>query len=189
MTNFTSLNINMQYALTGLVFLASLFVFLLFIYMYLSTRKFRKCILPAILFVISLVFISYISGSYLNKRYNYYINIPYIYILLISIVLICCSIISFIFTYKSNMRRISPNSIKEALDNLNTGICFYDYNGRIVLINYTMANLISSVIGSYPQSANEIQETTSKCLSIGDGMYRFPNGKLYLVSTSPLEDE
>ena len=63
MLDFTLLPQALQYALTGMLFIAVLAVFLLLIYKYISTGKFKSCIADAVLFSILLLFISYVAGS------------------------------------------------------------------------------------------------------------------------------
>ena len=91
--------------------------------------------------------------------------------------------------YRRNQQQISPNSVKEALDNLNSGICFADESGRIVLINYIIGALISSVIGSYPQTLGEIEDALTSCTDLGNGIYRFSDGRVWLINTVPMQED
>ncbi len=53
--------------------------------------------------------------------------------------------------------RLSPASVRQALDGIDTGVCFADETGRIVLINGAMAALALSLSGRYPQMLSELQ--------------------------------
>lgn len=95
------------------------------------------------------------------------------------------------------MRKISVSSIKEAFDNLPSGICFFDSAGMLVLINKKMTELAFALTGrdlqysddmdillSFPLAADRINENT--CL-LRDGevrqfsheRIRAENGRLY----------
>lgn len=56
------------------------------------------------------------------------------------------------------MKRTLHNSVKEAFDNLPSGICFFDKNGVLVLCNRKMYNLILEFTGKDPQSLKELWE-------------------------------
>lgn len=56
------------------------------------------------------------------------------------------------------MKWIIRNSVKEAFDNLSTGICFFDKNGILTLCNHKMYRLIIEFTGKDPQSLLELKQ-------------------------------
>ena len=56
------------------------------------------------------------------------------------------------------MKRTIRNSVKEAFDNLPSGICFFDKNGVLTLCNRKMYRLILEFTGKDPQSLAELRE-------------------------------
>lgn len=56
------------------------------------------------------------------------------------------------------MKRALRNSVKEAFDNLPSGICFFDKNGVLTLCNRKMYALILELTGKDPQSLAELRE-------------------------------
>ena len=56
------------------------------------------------------------------------------------------------------MKRSIRNSVKEAFDNLPSGICFFDKNGVLTLCNRKMYALILEFTGRDPQSLAELKE-------------------------------
>lgn len=56
------------------------------------------------------------------------------------------------------MKRTLRNSVKEAFDNLPSGICFFDRNGVLTLCNRKMYSLIIEFTGRDPQSLAELRE-------------------------------
>ena len=48
---------------------------------------------------------------------------------------------------------VSPSAIKESIDHLNTGLCFYAENGRVMLVNHCMNRLCHILLGLDLQNA------------------------------------
>ncbi len=59
------------------------------------------------------------------------------------------------------MKRFIRNSVKEAFDNLPSGICFFDKNGILTLCNHQMYRLFFALMGKDLQSLVEMQELLS----------------------------
>ena len=59
------------------------------------------------------------------------------------------------------MKRFIRNSVKEAFDNLPSGICFFDKNGILTLCNHQMYRLFFALTGKDLQSLAEMQELLS----------------------------
>lgn len=55
------------------------------------------------------------------------------------------------------MIRLKGNSVKEALDNLPCGVCFFDKNGMVTMCNYQMHRLIFDITGRDLQSLTELR--------------------------------
>ena len=78
--------------------------------------------------------------------------------------------------------RITPDSIREATNDVTMGICFADPAGRIILCNETMRELSYMMIGSYPQMIGELDtvlfppDPDSERSS--SGVFFFPNGNV-----------
>ncbi len=56
------------------------------------------------------------------------------------------------------MKRFMRNSVKEAFDNLPSGVCFFDRNGILTLCNHQMYRLFFALTGSDLQCLTELQE-------------------------------
>lgn len=57
------------------------------------------------------------------------------------------------------MRWPKRSAVKEAFDNLPSGICFFDKNGMVTLCNYQMHRLVFALSGRDLQSLAEMQES------------------------------
>ena len=78
--------------------------------------------------------------------------------------------------------RITPDSIREATNDLTMGICFADPAGRIILCNETMRELSYMMISSYPQMIGELDTVLFPLGPDGErpssGIFFFPSGNV-----------
>lgn len=179
-------DVNSLIALSGLLFVAVLSVFLLAVYKYLTTGKFKNCIADSVIFILLVFIASYVSGATISKA-SYSNSVSEISLIALSLAFIVYSVISFFYCRRKNKNSLSPFSVKEALDNLNSGICFADETGRIVLINHAMSSLMSAVLKTNPQTQPEISSALASLESSGNGIYAFPDGSVWLVNISSLD--
>ncbi len=98
--------------------------------------------------------------------------------------------------YRASRETLSPSSVKQALDNLNSGVLFADGMGRAILVNHTMGRLAEALTGSYPQTLDELENALAsprggsgvERLSGSPALYRFPDGRVWRFRTVPLTD-
>ena len=78
--------------------------------------------------------------------------------------------------------RITPDSIREATNDITMGICFADPAGRIILCNETMRELSYMMISSYPQMIGELDTVLFPPGPDGErpssGIFFFPSGNV-----------
>ena len=86
--------------------------------------------------------------------------------------------------------RITPDSIREATNDLTMGICFADPAGRIILCNETMRELSYMMIGSYPQMIGELDTVLFPAGPDGkrssNGTFFFPDGNVRLFNSEQI---
>lgn len=84
--------------------------------------------------------------------------------------------------------RITPDSIREATNDVTMGICFADPAGRIILCNETMRELSYMMIGSYPQMIGELDTVLFPPGPDGErpssGIFFFPSGNVRQFNSS-----
>ena len=85
-------------------------------------------------------------------------------------------------------------SIKEAIDNLPSGICFFDRNGLIVLCNRIMYRLAFSVTGRDLQTLYELEDSIRKLpdnsLAVRDGdTFILPDKSAWCFNIETITDE
>ena len=85
----------------------------------------------------------------------------------VAAVLIVIAAMSVILVYavvwEVRLRRatLTRTAIKESLDHLTTGLCFYTENGRVLLVNHQMVRLCHTILGSDLQNAVLMWEALS----------------------------
>lgn len=87
------------------------------------------------------------------------------------------------------MKRTIRNSVKEAFDNLPSGICFFDKNGILTLCNRKMYSLILEFTGKDPQSLAEFHELMENSPSIAKKetrIYLAENGTAWRFATEQI---
>ena len=193
MTVFFSLAPGMRYLLTGLMFLAAIGQLALCLYQHLCRSPWKRRIPDAALFGALLCLCAWLSAA--SGGY-YAAPFPWLIIPLAALLLCFHFAAGLRWEYRRSLETLSPASIKQALDNLESGILFADGSGRAVLVNYTMGRLAIELCGSYPQTLSDLtgalagRTGTGKVTCIGDepGLCRFPDGRVWQFRTVPLHE-
>ncbi|MGN1138790.1 MAG: hypothetical protein ACI4RM_05015 [Ruminococcus sp.] len=92
--------------------------------------------------------------------------------------------------YRQRGKKLSPVSVKQAIDTLPDAICYFETSGAVKLCNLQMHRLFHSMAQSDMQSFDELQEALDYCdtksgiirLSDVRDTYLFPNGKAWRYS-------
>ena len=90
---------------------------------------------------------------------------------------------------------LTKYAIQESLDNLPSGIGFFDCYGIPKMINHQMHQLAYSMWGSDIQSAEELREALRnpaqevRILDAAKGLYRFPDGRVWKFSEADMSSE
>lgn len=119
-------------------------------------KKKHLTIVAIFAFVLSFssVFLT-MHGSYLHRvnqlvfePSSTFLSLPFWIICLIAGILLSLIIYELIFAIRWNKKHISFVSIKESVDNLPAGICFFDNNGLVRLINNEMNDISLLLTGN-----------------------------------------
>lgn len=160
-----------------LLFLASLCEFVLMILYRVSHWGASRHILPGCCITAVLLLLNCICDSVEAC------TVPVLGVALVLLVAVIHIAIETVFCLRYRKNHLSPYAIKEAMDDLPTGVCFSNPSGRIILCNRQMGNLSSLLIGSYPQTAEELENAlaapSEKCgvsrISEEPVLYLFPD--------------
>lgn len=93
------------------------------------------------------------------------------------------------------MRAKKPgrSSIREALDTLPVGVCYFTQNGMVRLCNRQMHRLYRVLAQRDLQTLDELRDALGACGAEGavkrlpDGTYRFPDGRVWRYCERPLQ--
>ena len=98
--------------------------------------------------------------------------------------------------YRLKRQRLDRNSIKQAMDLLPEGICYFTSNGIVKLCNLQMYRLFHTLAGKDLQKLSELQEALQGCdekteiVSLPDvkQTYLFPDGKVWRYRQNEVSD-
>ena len=107
-----------------------------------------------------------------------------------SVLLICEAVVE----YRQRGKNLSHSFVKQAIDTLPDGICYFAPSGAVKLCNLQMHRLFRSLAQSDMQSFEELQEALEECdtksgiirLSDVRQTYLFPNGKAWRYSQTEI---
>ena len=99
--------------------------------------------------------------------------------------------------YRTKGHMLNRNSIKEAMDQLPSGICYFTMSGTVKLCNLQMYRLFHSLAQKDLQTLSELEEaldgcgsdTGVICLSKELQNYLFPDGRVWRYRKSQVKDE
>ena len=159
----------------------------LFCVLKLRKRKLRRFVIAgAVCFAALLCFLYELCDGRAFDR------LPVIVIAGVALVLFAAVTGQIVFIIAKGRGNISDSSIKEAMDDLPVGGCYFSDNGRIKLCNRQMYRLFRDMTGLDLQSLDELHTALSECRKNGlgrthDGGYRFPDGSVWFYSERVVE--
>ncbi len=195
MTAFCMLPTQAQLCFALVLFLISLSTLALCFYRYICHGKLRGCVFDAFVFSAEIALLSVITvPRHLSETENVLTKMPIIIYAAAFILMLSYSVIS-IFRLRRKMQlTLSPLSVKEAFDNLNSGVCFSDTDGRIVLINKKMNGICELLSGNQPQLLSELEKTFSENSELSQSnsdstvrLCRARDGRVYRLTHSKLD--
>ena len=196
MKAFSLLSIGFKSAISTCLFLALTALLILILYQIGTGGREGLRLKNIMLFIFGIVLLSLSTAAAMPPagREPIYLSLPWAFLLLFSAVLVIYSALGIRYERRIGRDRISPFSIKLALDNLGTGILFSDEGGRTVLLNRSMEALLFELMGKYPGELEEIREALlsppegSGVERLGEApyFYRFRDGRIYRILSVPL---
>ncbi len=107
--------------------------------------------------------VSYILG---------HMNVIWWIILLVIIMVISITLASFFKHWKKN--HITPMSVKDSIDMLHAGLCYWEKGGRIILSNKKMDEICLAVSGEMLLNGDRFHKCIdSECMSMPDGTTKY----------------
>ncbi|MEE0061681.1 MAG: hypothetical protein UE295_12710 [Acutalibacteraceae bacterium] len=127
---------------------------------------------------IALYVLMQIDNRITNTQQSLHLHIPYI-ILLFIILLSLLFLVWAVLSETKNRRIINNNSIKEAFDNLPTGVCFFNETGIPVLCNLVMYRFSFAVCGKDVQFITDLESCLVDDFKPVEGVKK--DGKVFLL--------
>ena len=205
MINYYSLNIPLRAILMTLLFVCANTSLALFIRLLKRKRRIQaKVLLPIVMIVngfFCVMFATEARAAKFSRELPEFVKDVCEMPLIICIVLLIVGFGYVLFAYFSdlNFRRtnLSRASIKESLDKLPTGLCFYQKNGRTVLVNDVMYDLCYKIVGRDLQNAKlfweilrdgEVLPEIERISSGEHPSFRLTNGRVWTFACEELDE-
>ena len=128
---------------------------------------------------------------------RWFCNVPVSYILLLMAVMTVFLVILILHEMRLRKTTLTRSAIKESIDHLPTGLCFYTDNGRILLVNHRMNQLSHILRGRDLQNAALMWEDLCKGNVQSDIVplsmdsqpsFRLPDGTAWSFARTQLSD-
>ena len=128
---------------------------------------------------------------------RWFCELPVVYIIILMAVM--TAFLSCLFLHEMRLRKttLSRSAIKESIDHLPTGLCFYAENGRILLVNHRMNQLCHIILGRDLQNAalvwndlcrGNIQPDIMRLSTDSQPSFRLSDGTVWSFSRTQLPD-
>ena len=183
------LKVNIPYELMilrGIFFLWAAILLLGFVYRLFEAIRSRRNPRLIGLMIISVVICFLITivveeGILLKEGTEYVVGIA---VVLATMTVI--ALIQLIVSIRNKRRRVDLNSVKESVDKLVTGVCYYFEDGRIKLHNLSMEKIWRTLTGRSLMDGSKLWEALSEgranlgtCIKEGDNpIYELPGGEV-----------
>ncbi|MGN1409980.1 MAG: sensor histidine kinase, partial [Eubacteriales bacterium] len=100
-----------------------------------------------------------------------------------------------ILEFLHKKKTVDRNSIRESINTLPAGVCYFSENGLIKLCNFQMYRLYRSMTQSDLQSVNELHDALLECsrtsgiirVSGSEPVFLFPDGRAWMYSENTIE--
>ena len=189
-----------QTTLLVALFLTLILSLFLLLASYDKQREKRKSILRLSVFLFFLILLSVLADGFskMNEGLQYKEWLP------LPMWLLWCVIFAADFLliwdiaglYRQGKQALSRDSVKQALDMLPSGICYFTPSGSVKLCNRQMDSLFRAIAQSDLQTLAELQDALSDCdacsgiicLSKERQTYLFPDGKAWRYRQTEVKD-
>ena len=120
-------------------------------------------------------------------------DVPWIIVALVMVVIFAAEVLCLVEVDRAGRDKLSPGSVKESLDALPDGVCFFSEDGRILLSNRLMQHISSDITGIGILNGEKLWrciEEKSVKTDVSDGLVIFTSdSKVWNVRRSEIEAE
>lgn len=120
-------------------------------------------------------------------------DVPWIIVALVMVVIFAAEVLCLVAVNRAGCDKLSPGSVKESLDALPDGVCFFSEDGRILLSNRRMQHISSDITGIGILNGEKLWrciEEKSVKTDVSDGLVILTSdSKVWNVRRSEIEAE
>ena len=120
-------------------------------------------------------------------------DVPWIIVALVMVVIFAAEVLCLVAVNRAGRDKLSPGSVKESLDALPDGVCFFSEDGRILLSNRRMQHISSDITGICILNGEKLWrciEEKSVKTDVSDGLVILTSdSKVWNVRRSEIEAE
>ena len=120
-------------------------------------------------------------------------DVPWIIVALVMVVIFAAEVLCLVAVNRAGRDKLSPGSVKESLDALPDGVCFFSEDGRILLSNRRMQHISSDITGIGILNGEKLWrciEEKSVKMDVSDGLVILTSdSKVWNVRRSEIEAE
>ena len=120
-------------------------------------------------------------------------DVPWIMVALVIVVIFAAEVLCLVAVNRAGRDKLSPGSVKESLDALPDGVCFFSEDGRILLSNRRMQHISSDITGTGILNGEKLWrciEEKSVKMDVSDGLVIFTSdSKVWNVRRGEIEAE
>ena len=120
-------------------------------------------------------------------------DVPWIMVALVIVVIFAAEVLCLVAVNRAGRDKLSPGSVKESLDALPDGVCFFSEDGRILLSNRRMQHISSDITGIGILNGEKLWrciEEKSVKTDVSDGLVILTSdSKVWKVRRSEIEAE
>ena len=120
-------------------------------------------------------------------------GVPWIIVALVMVVIFAAEVLCLVAVNRAGRDKLSPGSVKESLDALPDGVCFFSEDGRILLSNRRMQHISSDITGIGILNGEKLWrciEEKSVKTDVSDGLVILTSdSKVWNVRRSEIEAE
>ena len=120
-------------------------------------------------------------------------DVPWIIVALVMVVIFAAEVLCLVAVNRTGRDKLSPGSVKESLDALPDGVCFFSEDGRILLSNRRMQHISSDITGIGILNGEKLWrciEEKSVKTDVSDGLVILTSdSKVWNVRRSEIEAE
>ena len=176
MSNFMSLPEAIKGSLLLWLTIVSFLLLIEFLRYYHTERSRLRLLVSAaeVLFAFTL---DMILITQIEEMGDFLIGIPAVSVIVLNIVLTAIMVLELLLILKNHKQKLSPLSVKESMDHLPTGICFYYDGGQTKLVNLKMESISQRLFGENISNAEYLWNAVSG----GDTPYAVTRGERPII--------